>query len=62
MNCPCKDCDRRKLGCHGFCEGYQAWKKWNDEKNEKRREEKEKDKCHSKAFETQINRMLRRKR
>ena len=26
QRCPCKDCFNRKLGCHGFCKDYQAWK------------------------------------
>ena len=25
--CPCKECDRRTVTCHGVCEGYQEWKK-----------------------------------
>lgn len=24
--CPCVDCKRRELGCHGKCEAYTAWK------------------------------------
>ena len=24
--CPCIDCKRRELGCHGKCEQYTAWK------------------------------------
>ena len=24
--CPCKDCFRRKLLCHGSCQPYQEWK------------------------------------
>lgn len=22
---PCRDCDRREIGCHGRCENYIAW-------------------------------------
>lgn len=61
MNCPCKDCDRRKLGCHGFCKEYKEWQKWNDEKNEKRRKEMNEKDYHSTAFKKQINRRLRRR-
>ena len=24
---PCKDCDKRKLGCHGICNDYMEYKK-----------------------------------
>ena len=27
---PCKGCGKRHIGCHGECEGYQAWKKEHD--------------------------------
>ena len=30
MKCPCKDCQDRKLLCHGQCDQYQAWKKENE--------------------------------
>ena len=36
MKCPCKGCDHRKLGCHGFCDGYQKWRDWKEEVNRKR--------------------------
>ena len=36
MKCPCKGCDHRKLGCHGFCDEYQKWRKWHDGVNRKR--------------------------
>lgn len=61
MRCPCKDCDKRKLGCHGMCKEYQEWKKWNEEKNEKRREERKKGDCHSKALEKSYYNSLRRR-
>lgn len=37
MKTSCKDCDARSPGCHGSCERYQAYRKWQDEINEKRR-------------------------
>lgn len=24
--CPCRGCDKRKVGCHGKCEVYKKWK------------------------------------
>lgn len=24
--CPCKDCEHRKMNCHGQCKAYQDWK------------------------------------
>lgn len=36
MRCPCKGCDRRKLGCHGRCEQYKAWTASRHEINRKR--------------------------
>lgn len=31
--CPCRDCpaDKRKVGCHGTCEGYIEWKRIHEE-------------------------------
>ena len=34
--CPCKNCDRRKIGCHARCEPYQAWAKELDERNRRK--------------------------
>ena len=40
--CPCsKVCERRKLGCHGFCEDYQQWRKERDEFLGQKNREKE---------------------
>ena len=36
MKCPCKGCDRRKLGCHGFCDQYKEWREWANKINQKR--------------------------
>ena len=36
LKCPCKDCDHRKLNCHGACKGYKAWRDWKDEVNRKK--------------------------
>ena len=32
MPFPCKGCEKRKVGCHGSCEEYQASKRANDER------------------------------
>ena len=56
---PCLECNERKVGCHGTCEGYQAYHKaLGEEKEQKRRSEsgdKESDEvlvtAHIKAYE-----------
>ena len=35
---PCKDCQDRVPGCHGFCDRYKEWKLRLDELNKARRE------------------------
>ena len=37
MISPCKECDRRVLGCHDGCEDYQQFRKWAQAKNERER-------------------------
>ena len=37
MICPCKDCTRRTLTCHGFCKGYAEWKAEREQANARRR-------------------------
>lgn len=32
-NCPCKDCEKRTMNCHGSCEGYKEYRKKLDEIN-----------------------------
>ena len=34
--CPCKGCEKRKLGCHGFCDQYKQWRDLHDQANKKR--------------------------
>lgn len=43
---PCKDCERRKLGCHGRCEPYKEWKKELDAENKARTREYNANKMH----------------
>lgn len=31
--CPCKNCDKRKIGCHGECQLYLSWSKQKQEEN-----------------------------
>jgi hypothetical protein len=59
MRCPCKECDRRKIGCHGFCEQYQAWKKQEDEKKLAKEQARSNIDIRSNQFKKQI---LRRRR
>ena len=42
-NAPCKGCEDRRLGCHGKCEKYKAWRAGMDKAAEKRRLEHEAD-------------------
>ena len=58
MKCPCKNCDRRKLGCHGNCEPYQQWSAGRHEINRKRMEENESQQL-SRDQELKIRRNLR---
>lgn len=30
MTCPCRDCDKRTIGCHSKCEQYKEWAKENE--------------------------------
>ena len=32
MKAPCKDCEKRYIGCHGRCEKYLEFKRANDER------------------------------
>ena len=32
MKAPCKDCEKRYIGCHGRCEKYLEFKKANNER------------------------------
>ncbi len=32
MKAPCKDCEKRYVGCHGRCEKYLEFKKANNER------------------------------
>lgn len=31
---PCKDCERRHIGCHAQCDDYKAWREEQDRKVE----------------------------
>ena len=39
MRAPCKDCERRELGCHDRCDDYQTYKRWAQRKNAKMRDQ-----------------------
>ena len=38
---PCKDCQRRQLGCHAECTDYKAYKDWMAEQKKRIRKEKD---------------------
>ena len=38
MKCPCKGCNRRTITCHGVCKEYEAFKKYNENRNKWLRE------------------------
>ena len=40
-NACCKDCEKRKVNCHAWCEEYQAWNKKHREQREKIQKAKE---------------------
>ena len=37
INAPCKNCEKRRLGCHGRCKAYKAFRDELDAINERRR-------------------------
>lgn len=43
MNVPCKDCNKRQVGCHSSCEDYKTYKTENNKRNEKIKRERDAD-------------------
>lgn len=37
LNAPCLKCQERKIGCHGTCEKYIAWRAGMDEEARRKR-------------------------
>lgn len=35
MNAPCKDCEKRAVGCHSHCEEYKAYSKEREKMRDK---------------------------
>ena len=58
MDCPCRECARREIGCHGKCEEYGAWKA---ELAKKRHAEKLYDQYRRTMSETYSRRLTREK-
>ena len=58
MDCPCRECARREIGCHGKCEEYGAWKA---ELAKKRHAEKLYDQSRRTMSETYSRRLTREK-
>ena len=40
MKCPCKNCEKREVHCHGKCAEYKEWKVENDQLREKERKDR----------------------
>lgn len=38
LKVPCKDCKKRKLGCHSVCKDYKEFRKLKDIENQEARE------------------------
>lgn len=38
MKSPCKDCEKRYIGCHAHCDAYQEFDRWRKEIAAKRME------------------------
>lgn len=47
---PCKDCEKRFLGCHDTCEDYAEFRKWRDMVNKARFESLEQVRVFHEAF------------
>lgn len=63
--CPCKDCEKRTLTCHGFCEAYAEWKKAEAAIKEAREKERQRFNTMSDAKKKEIwrrNRYSRQQR
>lgn len=41
MVCPCRDCERRRIGCHAECGEYKAWDTENRKARKTRMDEAE---------------------
>lgn len=39
-NPPCKDCEKRHVGCHSDCNNYKKFREYMNDKNDKIRKEK----------------------
>ena len=38
MTCPCRDCEKRNIGCHSKCSLYKEWAKENEKLRKERYE------------------------
>lgn len=38
MTCPCRDCEKRNIGCHSKCSLYKEWAKENEKLRHERYE------------------------
>ena len=52
MECPCRRCEKREVGCHGKCEDYKEWKAKSDKIREAARKDRQNYKLGSIAYRT----------
>ena len=53
MIAPCKDCEKRVVGCHSSCEEYKKFREFRNELNEKRHIENQTS-CFTVSYEKYI--------
>lgn len=58
---PCKDCERREIGCHGKCEEYQKARDEADKMIQVRREDHERWAYHNSVVAQNINKTVKRR-
>ena len=60
MPCPCRNCEKRDIGCHGSCDDYKAWRAWRDDVNGWLRDQKINTSQH--ALEVSKRKIMRKAR
>lgn len=59
MKSPCKDCQRRKLLCHGQCADYKQFREQIEEKHRQQQVIRDSGKALPRAYETLYRRSLK---
>lgn len=57
----CKDCEKRVLGCHSYCEDYQSQKTSYEKDKQKITEQKQKESMSVGFVVDRVNKIKRRK-